>query len=259
MNQSRANILDKYNRIYMCNFVRRGVVSALVIFVLTGCGQRSVVGMPYVSEDDFLRTSDILVAAQCELKRAASRTDPGFRFEKAVITMMLTVVANESTGGGLTLAVPIAGTRLTLDRSRRPIGSAIRRMDFQITYDVSQPIDCPSETQTRTADGVRYIEGGLGLSEWLGETDALVRKSGTTPAEINYLLGFDIALSSSLNPIISFPNDDGISPDVSSQNVDDRRTAHRIAVTILPGPEGKGTAAERREAARAFLDRTKRE
>ena len=86
-----------------------------------------------------------------------------------------------------------------------------------------------------------------------------MRNAGTTPSEVNYLLGFDIALSSSLNPIISGTNDDGISPDLSSESTDDRRVAHRIAVTILPGRVGKGTATERRDAARAFLDRNKRE
>ena len=259
MDQTNANTLNYYTQFSTCNVVKRSVLSALAIFALTGCGERPVVGMPRVSEEDFLRTSDVLVAAQCELNRAASRPGPGFKFEKAVITMMLTVVVNESTGGGLSLAIPIAGTRLTLDRSRRPIGSAIRRMDFQVTHDVTQAIDCPSETQNRTADGVRYIEGGLGLSEWLGETDTLVRNAGTTPSEINYWLGFDIALSTSLNPIISRTDDDGIRPDLSSENVDDRRVAHRVAVTILPGRDGKVTAAERREAARAFLERVKRE
>jgi hypothetical protein len=259
MEQGTANLLDHDARLSTGNFAKRGLLSALVIFVLTGCGQRPMVEMPRVSEEEFLRTSDILVAAQCELNHAASRPASGFKFEKAVITMMLTVVVNESTGGGLSLAIPIAGTELTLDRSRRPIGSAVRRMDFQVTHDVTQAIDCPSATQKRTADGVRYIEGGLGLSEWLGETDTLVRNAGTTPSEINYWLGFDIALSTSLNPIISRPDDDGIRPDLSSENVDDRRVAHRIAVTILPGPEGKGTASERREAARAFLERVKRE
>jgi hypothetical protein len=259
MEQSRAKISDHQNRVAARDVVRRGVLSALVIFALTGCGQRPVVEMPRVSEEDFLRASDILVAAQCELNRAAERTGAGFKFEKAVITMMLTVVVNESTGGGLTLAIPIAGSRITLDRSRRPIGSAIRRMDFQVTHDVKQPIDCPSETQIRTANGVRYIEGGLGLSEWFGETDTLVRNAGTAPSEINYWLGFDIALSTSLNPIISRSNGDGIRPDLSAENADDRRVAHRIAVTILPGPEGKGTEAERRAAARAFLLRSRRE
>lgn len=254
-----AKTVDRYTRIAAGNAVRRGMLSALVAFALTACGERPVVDMPRVSEEDFLRASDILVAAQCELNRAAKREDAGFRFEKAEITMMLTVVVNESTGGGLSLAIPIAGTRLTLDRSRRPIGSAIRLMDFQVTHDVTREIDCPSETEKKTADGVRYIEGGLGLSAWLGETDALARNAGTPPSEINYLLGFDIALSTSLNPIISRTDDDGIRPDLSSENIDDRRVAHRIAVTILPGRDGDRAAAERREAARAFLERIRRQ
>jgi hypothetical protein len=259
MGQSRANGSDHDTLATGANVARHGVLTALVVFALAGCGEQPVVGMPAVSEDDFLRTSDILVAAQCELNRAAGRDSPGFRFDKAVITMTLTVVVNEATGGGLSLAIPIAGSRVTLDRSRRPIGSAIRRMDFQTTHDVRRSIDCPTEEMTRTAGGVRYIEGGLGLSEWLAETDALVKNAGTTPSEINYSLGFDIALSSSLNPVISRPDDDGISPDISSENADDRRVAHRLAVTILPGREGSGAEAERRDAARAFLDRIRRD
>ena len=230
-----------------------------MIFALVGCGERPVVQMPAVSEEEFIQTSDLLVAAQCELNRAARRPDPGFRFEQAVITMTLTVVANESTGGGLTLTIPIAGSSITLERLRRPIGSAIRRMDFQTIHDVNQSTDCPNETVRKTGNGVRYIEGGLGLSEWIDETDALLRNARTVPTEINYSLGFDIALSSSLNPIISLPSDNGISPDLSSERADDRRVAHRVAVTILLGKGSSASEAERIEAARAFLDRINRD
>ena len=172
------------------------------------------------------------------------------------MTMTMTVVVSEATGGGFTLSIPIAGSRIALDRARRPIGSAVRRMDIQFVHDVRTDIECPSSDMATNSQGVRYIEGGLGLEQWIEETGSIVARSASQPAEINYTLGFDIALSDSFNPVFSRSSDGGISPDVSPEDVDSRRVAHRVAVTILPEAPGRRISEPQLlEAARRFLDR----
>ena len=94
--------------------------------------------------EDFLRAADVLVAAQCELDAAATRADPRFSAKKAEMTLSLLVRVAESTGGGITLTIPIASTDLTLRRDRVPEGEALRRMDFRITHTFGTTPACPS-------------------------------------------------------------------------------------------------------------------
>ena len=216
-------------------------------------------GTPFASDDDLLKASDVILAAQCELNREAARPDQAFPFRKAVLTMTMTVVVTEATGGGLTLAIPIAGSRISLERGRRPVGSAVRRMDVRFVHDVTTAIDCPAKERPTTENGVRYIDGGLGLDQWIRETDLIAARSGALPAEVNYALNFDISLSDSFNPVFSRSSSSGVSPDLTPENTDARRVGHQIAVTIVPEERGRRLAdAALLEAAQRFQDRLPR-
>ena len=160
------------------------IAVASAILMLAACGEDVAVGVPKTSDDDILKVSDIVVAAQCELNRAAARQGANLKLNRAVLTMTLTAVVSEATGGGLRLSVPIAGSSISLERARRPIGSAVRRMDVQIVHDVGRPIDCPSKEDPVTAGGVRHIEGGLGLERWLIEADSVAARTGGVPVEL---------------------------------------------------------------------------
>lgn len=229
---------------------------SLVALTLVSCGEDVAVGVPNASDDAILRVSDVVVAAQCELNRAAARQGAEVRFRKAVLTMTMTAVVSEATGGGLTLTIPLAGSSISLERARRPIGSAVRRMDVQIVHDIGASIDCPSADTPVLANGVRLIEGGLGLERWLEEADRVATRTGQLPVEVNYSLGFDIGLTNSFNPVFSRSSDSGVNPDVSPETADTSRMAHRIVVTLLPVRAGRvASEADHLEAAGRYLRR----
>ncbi|AZQ66941.1 hypothetical protein EF888_07180 [Silicimonas algicola] len=221
------------------------------IAILAACDGDPPELTPPGSPEDFLRAADILVAAQCELDAAAARADPGFIARKADITLSLLVRVSESTGGGITLTIPIASTDLTLRRDRVPEGTAIRRMDFRIIHTLGDTLACPSADAPLTATGLRFIEGGLGLAEWVTETDRLVAHAGHAPSEVNYAMSFDVTLSDDRSPVFSRPTD-SIETDFTRQDASAREVRHRIAVTIVPGQPFDGAL---HDAATRFLDR----
>lgn len=221
------------------------------VLALAGCDREPPELTPPGGPEDFLRAADVLTAAQCELDAAARRSDPQFPVEKAEITMSLLVQVSESTGGGITLSIPISGTDLTLRRDRVPEGTAIRRMDFRVIHELGATPACPTPDQPVTEAGVRFIDGGLGLAEWVSEADRLMAQSGQTPREVNYTMSFDVTLSDDRSPVFSRPIED-IDTDISRQDATARRVRHRIAVTMLPGrvrDDALGAAANR------FLER----
>lgn len=206
---------------------------------------------PPGSPADFLRAADILVAAQCELDAAAARANPSFSAKKADITLSLLVRVSESTGGGITLTIPIASTDLTLRRDRVPEGTALRRMNFRITHTFGTTPACPSADAPLTSTGLRFIEGGLGLAEWVTETDRLVAHAGRAPREVNYAMSFDVTLSDDRSPVFSRPID-SIETAFTRQDASAREIRHRIAVTVVPG-QPRDSALQ--DAANRFLDR----
>lgn len=218
---------------------------------LAACDREPPELTPPGGPEDFLRAADILAAAQCELDAAAERASPRFTAMKAEITMTLTVRVSEATGGGITLTVPIASTDLTLRRDRVPEGTALRTMDFRLTHVFGTTPSCPSEDMPATPGGLRYIEGGLGLAEWVSETDSLVTHAGRAPREVNYAMSFDVTISDDRSPIFSRPIED-IDGSFTRQDATARETRHRIAVTIVPGQASDRALAE---AADRFLDR----
>lgn len=219
-----------------------------------GCSRDVGPPMPPGQPEDFVRAADVIVAAQCELDTAVAEN---LAFRAAEITLTLSVQRIEAAGGGVTLGIPIAGTNLTLSRNRVPRGAALRRMDFTITHRPGETPDCPEKSDRPTPGGLRYIEGGLGLSEWVAEADTLVRKTGHVPSEVNYAMTFEVALNSALQPVFDRPIDGDTTGSLSSVDSDDREVRHRIAVTILPDVPGepRPTIARLRDAARRFLER----
>ena len=218
---------------------------------LAACDREPPALTPPGGPEDFLRAADILAAAQCELDAAAQRAGPRFTAKKAEITMTLTVRVSEATGGGITLTIPIASTDLTLRRDRVPEGTALRTMDFRLTHAFGTTPACPSEAMPVTPSGLRYIEGGLGLAEWVSETDTLVTHAGRAPSEVNYAMRFDVTISDDRSPVFTRPVDD-IDGSVTRQDATARNIRHRIAVTIVPGQASDSALAE---AADRFLDR----
>ncbi|SMX23018.1 hypothetical protein [Boseongicola aestuarii] len=225
---------------------------ALAVFVaLAGCESEPPELTPPGGPEDYLRAADVLAAAQCELDAVAARANPAFTAKKADITLNLLVRVSESTGGGVTLTIPIASTDLTLRRDRVPEGTALRRMEFRITHTFGATAACASPEQPLTATGLRYIEGGLGLVEWVTETDVLVGHAGSAPREMNYSMSFDVTLSDDRSPVFSRPID-SIESDFSRQDATAREVRHRIAVTVVPG-QTRDSAIQ--AAADRFLER----
>lgn len=235
--------------------IRYSGIAALTIGLLGACNQETPALRPPGEAEDFLRAADVLVAAQCELDRAMSSTGDAFPSAKAEIAMTLTVQVSKATGGGVTLVIPIAATDLTIRRDRVPEGAAIRKMDFRVTHTFGAAPDCPTAEAPTTPEGVRFIEGGLGLAEWVAEAGTLTERAGQTPHEINYALSFDIAVSNDRTPIFSRPIDD-VDGSLTRNDTSAREVRHRIAVTMIPDKAG-GKAADtaRRDAADRFLDR----
>lgn len=221
------------------------------IALFAACDREPPELRPPGGPEDFLRAADILVAAQCELDSTASRADPRFSAKKAEITLSLLVRVSESTGGGVTLTVPIASSDLTLRRDRVPAGEALRRMDFRLTHTFGTTPVCPSAKAPVTKTGLRYVEGGLGLAEWVKETDRLVVQAGRAPRELNYSMSFEVTLSDDRSPVIS-STEETVDSDFTRQDATARELRHRIVVTMVPG-----TPSDRalHDAANRFLDR----
>lgn len=188
---------------------------------------------------------------------AVAAVPKSFGIKKVDLTLTLTVQRVEAVGGGITLGIPIAGTNLTLSRDRTPRGATFREMDFRITHDIGSAPDCPTKAAPLTQSGVRYIAGGLGLSEWITESAALARKSGEIPTAVNYAMIFEVALSSALSPVFDQPIND-ISGTLATRDSDNREVRHRLIATVLPTAPGQKSVsdAKLREAAQDFLSRT---
>lgn len=225
---------------------------AVVLFAaLAACDGDPPELTPPGGPEDFLRAADVLVATQCELDAAAARSDPGFFAKQAEITLSLLVQVSESTGGGVTLTIPIGGTDLTLRRDRVPEGSALRMMDFRITHTFGSTKACPSAESPLTETGLRFIDGGLGLAEWVTEADRLVAHAGSAPSEVNYAMTFDVTLSDDRSPVFSRPINT-IDAGFARQDAVAREVRHRVAVTIVPGRARQGAL---HDAANRFLAR----
>ncbi|MEW9920417.1 hypothetical protein AB2B41_12445 [Marimonas sp. MJW-29] len=228
------------------------ILLAVTLFTaLAACDRDPPALTPPGRAEDFLRASDVLTAAQCELDAAATRSDPRFSATKAEIALTLAVQVSEASGGRVTLTIPIASTDLTLRRDRVPEGTALRLMDFRVTHVLGTTTSCPSAKTPITEAGPRYIEGGLGLGEWITETDRLVAIAGRVPREVNYAMSFEVTLRDDRSPIFSRMIDD-VDADFSREDASVRETRHRIAVTIVPG---RPRERELQEASDRFLDR----
>lgn len=223
----------------------------LLFAALAACDREPPALVPPGGEEDFLRAADVLAAAQCELDAAAARSDPRFTAKQAEITLSLIVQVSESTGGGVTLTIPIGATDLTLRRDRVPEGAALRLMDFRITHTFGSTLTCPTADAPLTETGLRYIDGGLGLAEWVTETDRLMAHTGRAPSELNYAISFDVTLSDDRSPVFSRPID-SIDAGFTRQEAGAREVRHRIAVTIVPGRPRDGAL---HDAANRFLER----
>lgn len=226
-------------------------LALVLVGALAACERDPPALTPPGGPEDFLRAADVLAAAQCELDAAVARSDPRFSAKKAEIALSLFVGVSESAGGGITLTIPIATADLTIRRDRVPEGTALRRMEFRITHDLGTTPVCPSADAPRTATGLRFIEGGLGIAEWITETDRLVVHAGRVPHEVNYAMSFDVTLSDDRSPFFSRPIDT-IDAGVTRQDASTREVRHRIAVTIVPGEPSESAL---HEAANRFLDR----
>ncbi|MDU8946677.1 hypothetical protein [Ovoidimarina sediminis] len=226
-------------------------LALVFVAALTACDREPPALAPPGGPEDFLRAADVLAAAQCELDAIATRSDPRFSASKAEITLTLFVRVSETTGGGITLTIPIASADLTIRRDRVPEGTALRQMDFRITHNFGTTPACPTPDAPRTATGVRFIEGGLGLAEWVTETDRLVAHAGRVPRELNYAMSFDVTLSDDRSPVFSRPIDT-IDAGFTRKDATAREVRHRIAVSIVPG---KPSDSELHDAANRFLDR----
>lgn len=233
------------------------LLAMAAIAFLAGCDRDTPDLVPPGGPDDFLRAADVLVAAQCELDRAAAARAGPLKVARAEIAMTLTVRVSESTGGGISLTIPIASTDLTLRRDRVPEGAAFRKMDFRITHDIGSAPDCPSEALPTAPGGARFIKGGLGLTEWMTETAILSRQSGQVPYEVHYAMSFDVSVSDDRSPVFTRPFDD-IDGSFTRQDANAREVRHRIAVTIAPGATGRAGDGKRRAAADRFLERIDR-
>ena len=233
-------------------------IAALIAF-LVACNQDLSPLTPPGDPEDFVRAADIVVAAQCELDAAVAANVQGLSIEKADLTLTLTVQRVEATGGGVTLGIPIVGTNLTLSRERTPRGATFREMDFRIVYDIGTAPDCPTKENPVTASGVRFIDGGLGLSEWVRESATLAAKSDAVPVAVNYAMVFEVALTSDLSPVFDRPIDD-VSGSLASRDSDDREVRHRLVATALPKRPGKAPPSDKdlQIAAENFLQRTNR-
>lgn len=232
--------------------MRLPITQALALVVaLAACNRDPPELRPPGSPEDFLRAADVLVAAQCELDAAAARGDPRFVAKKAEITLTLLVRVSEATGGGITLTIPIASTDLTIRRDRVPEGEALRRMDFRMTHIFGTTPACPSVDARVTATGLRYVEGGLGLAEWLEETDRLAEQAGRAPHEVNYAMSFEVTLSNDNSPVFA-RSDESVASDFTRQEASARELRHRIVVTIVPGQPNDSAL---HDAANRFLDR----
>ena len=227
------------------------ILALALIAVLAACDRDPPELRPPGGPEDFVRASDVLVAAQCELDLAAARANPKFRARKAEIALSLLVRVSESTGGGITLTVPIAATDLTLRRDRVPAGTALRRMEFRVTHVLGTTPSCPSAGTPVSASGPRYVEGGLGLGEWIRETDRIAAHAGRAPRQVSYAMSFEVTLSRDRSPVFS-RIDDSISSDFTRQDASAREVRHRIAVTMVPGPPSDRVL---QDAADRFLDR----
>ena len=230
---------------------------AFMAGVLIACDREISPQVPPGLPEDFVRAADILVAAQCELDAAVAAAPEEFAVKKAELTLTLTVQRVEAVGGGVTLGIPIAGTNLTLSRDRTPRGATFREMDFRITHEIGTAPECPTKEAPLTTNGVRFIEGGLGLAEWINESAGLSRKSGETPTAVKKTMIFEVALSSALSPVFDQPIDE-LSSTLASRDSDNREVRHRLIATTLPTAPGQRPASDTdlRQAAQDFLSRT---
>lgn len=229
--------------------------AAAMLLLLGACDREPPALRPPGGTDDFLRAADVLVAAQCELDRAAARPGKKFSAAKAEIALTLTVRVSESTGGGISLTIPIASTDLTIRRDRVPEGTALRKMDFRIVHRIGSTPACPTAAAPEAVSGLRYIEGGLGLQSWIAEADTLIARSGQVPTEVNYAMSFDVTVSDDRSPVFTRPLDDA-DGSFSRNDANAREVLHRIAVTIVPNDRSGATSDRARsQAADRFLDR----
>jgi hypothetical protein len=109
----------------------------------------------------------------------------------------LKVVESGEQSGGANLVVPITNGTFSVGFNLGLTEKTTRSATVEASFDLAK-IDCPDLSGTKTPPV--YIEGTLGLREWIERVSAALENSQTLPSSLSYTIAFSLKTNGSLTP-----------------------------------------------------------
>lgn len=198
-------------------------------FFLLGCAS-----VPNVEPVEYVRISDLIQTIECELDDAVSyiaERFPQYRYvrnQDAVATLKLKVLEVGGGSGDASFVIPISHGTFTIGLNGGLTSQNTRTMEFKVNFNTGR-LDCqlghPGE------ESKRFLEGDLGLREWLLQITEVLTKVRETPTYLSYSTNFEIKSDGGVNPKFSIVRMSGVNVGGGAKLSGSRTVTHTISIT----------------------------
>jgi hypothetical protein len=177
--------------------IRRSIFIFFVLLTspLTGCSS-----LPDLPNDDHVNIADVLYSIRCQLADSVQiyqEKYPWINDWAASTKIQLNVVETGEKSGGANLVVPITNGTFTIGLSAGLTQKATRTATVEASFDL-EDINCPDLSGDENPP--KYIQGSLGLREWIQRVTAALESSQTLPSSLGYSTNFTLKTNGSLTP-----------------------------------------------------------
>ena len=240
-------------------FFSAAVIAAVV--VVSGCSTDPDWPNPNLDKKQFTRLSELVYSLECELGEAVANVPDKYQHlanQDALATLNLKVIETPSPSGGVTLAIPVGVSVVTLGGSGKASFTATRSMEVRIPINPKDVRSCSIADQKKL--GFKRIESGLGLAEWIEELVTLLETAKRLPEYVSYSTSFQVVNTPSGSLVFANTRSGGPSGTVTLGNSGKRDILHSVSLTIKAFEDrtprrrtSRGVDPELERAAESFM------
>lgn len=224
--------------------IRSSIFASLILvpLQLTGCSS-----LPDLPDNDQVNIADVLYSIRCQLAESVQMYRPYYPWINnwaASTKLQLKVVETGEKSGGANLVIPITNGTFTIGFNAGLTQKASRTATVEATFDLKD-IDCPDLSKNENPP--RYVQGSLGLGEWIQRVTVALESSQILPSSLGYSTNFTLKANGNLMPSFSvIPGDRRFGANLKLSG--EREDAHSLTITTV---EKKDSAKPRKIARNA--------